>query len=82
MSQKKISQYYVFSVVWIVLGLALAVGEDGFMRVLYIVSTIVCLSCAVDFYRASQRKYLLSKITLGTAALLGTSTAVYSLVQL
>ena len=78
MSQKKISQYYIFSLVWIGLGIALAVEEKGFSQLFYLVSSLAVLFCTVDFFMASNKKRFLSYVTFLTVAVAASSSMLFA----
>ena len=64
MSQKKISQYYIFSLVWTIFGIRVSLNAEGAMQTLYILSAIACAFCSVEFLLASENKKTLFKISI------------------
>ena len=79
MSQKRISQYYTFSIIWTLLGIAMGMSADGFMKFLYYACSVACFFSAIEFYQASETKGFLSKITFFAIAMGSSSVVVFTL---
>jgi|SaaInlStandDraft_1057018.scaffolds.fasta_scaffold39018_2 hypothetical protein len=63
MNQKKVTQFYVISLVWITWGCCLSSTEVGIMKDVYALTTIIIGFCAIEFFYESKKKILLSEIT-------------------